>query len=621
MTFLFGALAGGVAVYALGWRFQPGPRRLATDAQMEPTVPAALPETPPDPPSEPGEPGKPGDPRDPPAESAAVRIDLTPKPANAAVSEPSSAPPDSSPAALRDQFGTAVLALTAFDPDGDRRPPAPAAVVSSTRVLAPFSAVEGTTRAELQGPDRRPLPILGILAHDAPFDLVLLEVAAEFAEPYLTPRGRPPGRREECVLLGPVTDAAWREAASAASTGDIDPYTGAPRLRVEPAASTWGALINSLGELIGLVPESNGQALPVYPAAGWTSLGTQPIPLETFLRTAGPGSPTSRVRLARKLLSQRRYDEAARLLLQITAADARLIPEVAADLSQATLEAARKNVTVGNGPGALALITEALERLPEDAELWAARGRAHGLSGEVRAAIDAFLRAIQLDPARQTAWNEEARGILLDEVNALAAAGREREALRLLFDERASFPGDGRLRMTGGHLLLASRRFQEAAELFTEAAKLDAQVAGEARRLAEQAADLAGGPGAVIIDFPPGSREIVVSAALDGSTLLNVLIDPDEERTVIPGWAARTAGYDLASARRVRFFSDPWADEVPAIQIGAISVSGVAAARIQAVVVDGYAAPAADGVLGATYLSLFRTVLDRHLGRMVLYPR
>ena len=623
LTFLLGAMLGGVAVYILGWRLPTEP--LPSYSEAETQVTSASPGAERNLDSEDSEERAERPPKDEPGASGAaapIRIDLTPrqKLGNPSSVKPDAAP-DNSPSGLRDRFGSAVLRLTAFDEDGDRRPAAPAVAVGVSRVVAPFSAVEGTTRAEIQGPGRRPLNVLGVVAHDTQFDLVLLQVEAEFAEPHLLPRSRPLGQREELVLLGPVADSAWREAAALVSPGEVDPYTNAPRLRIEPAANTWGALIDSLGELVGLVPESNGRAIPVYPAAAWIARAGTAVSLEAFLRTAGPGSPTSRVRRARKLLSQRRYEEAARLLLRITAEDARLVPEVTDDLRLAALEAARKNVTLGNGPGALALLTEALQRLPEDAELWASRGRAHGLTGEVRPAISAFLHAIQIDPTHEEAWSMEARGILLDEVNALTAAGQPAAALQLLTRERVSFPGDGQLRMTGGQLLLSSRRFQEAAELFTEAARLDATVSSEARRLAQKATDLAGGPGAVVIDFPPGSREIVVSAVLDGSTVLNLLVDPTEELTVVPAWAARAAGYELGSARRVRFFSDPWAEEVPSIQIGIIAVSGVSAARIQAVVTDSYAAPAADGVLGATYLSLFRTVQDQHLGRMVLYPR
>ena len=596
MTFLLGAMIGGVGVYALGW----GRPTQEMDAKEPParSPPNEILEAPFVPPQT--------EPEVPPR-----RHDLTKTPAEAAP-EPAAAP---------EPPGRAVLTLTSVDPDGDQRPAAPAIVVGPSLVLAPFSAVEGARSAEVSDRHRVPIAVTGILAHDAPFDLVLLSVEGEFAEPYLELEAAPLPEAKELRLLGPTADANWREQIITASPGEIDPYTGGPRLRIEPVASFAGALLDQDDRLVGLVPEASGNAIAVHPGAPWIGQAATPIPLETFLRSAGPGSPASRVRRARKLLSQRRYEEAARLLLLITAEDGRLIQEVGEDLRRATLEAARKSITSGNGFGALTLVTEALARLPQDGELFAMQGRCHGVTGGVSQAITSLLKAGQCDPSRAEAWLTEARGILLDAINQLQAAGRTFEALRLLLLELASFPADGRLRMTAGELLLENRNFSEAADRFTEAARLDATCAAEARRSADKARDLAGGPGAVVIDFPPGAKEIVVSAALDGSSVASFRIDPSEEMTVVPGWAARAAGYDLASARRVRFYSDPWADEVPSIQIGGLQVSGVTAARVQAVVVDGYGAPSADGVLGQSYLSLFRTAVDRHLGRMVLYPR
>ncbi|MFH0946401.1 MAG: hypothetical protein V2A76_14480 [Planctomycetota bacterium] len=597
VTFLLGAMVGGVSVYVLGWR-------LPKETQDSSTLPA---------PSHPPEvlrtpsPPRPAEPEVPPQ-----RDDLTEVPAGTPAEEPAGEP---------ESPGQAVLTLTALDPEGDRRPAAPAVVVGPSLVLAPFSAVEGARSAEVLDRNRAPRAVTGICAHDAPFDLVLLSVDAEFAGPYLLPAEAPLPEAVDLRLLGPISDANWREQTLRVSPGEIDPYTNGPRLLLEPAAPFTGALLDADGRLVGLVPEATGRAIPAHPGAPWIGQAVTPVPLETFMRSAGPGSPVSRVRWAKKLLSQRRYEEAARLLLQITAEDGRLIQEVREDLRRATLEAARKSITSGNGFGALTLVTEALQRLPEDGELWAMKGRCHGVTGGVSQAIAAFLQAGDCDPSRAESWIGEARGFLLDEINQLQAAGRPRDALRLLLEGLSSFPADGRLRMTAGELLLEKRSFSDAADLFTEAARLDATCASEARRSADQARDLAGGPGAVIIDFPAGSREIVVSATLDGSAVASFRIDPSEEMTVVPGWAARAAGYDLASARRVRFFSDPWADEVPSIQIAGLQVAGVTAARVQAVVVDGYGAPAADGVLGQSYLSLFRTALDRHLGRMVLYPR
>ncbi len=132
---------------------------------------------------------------------------------------------------------------------------------------------------------------------------------------------------------------------------------------------------------------------------------------------------------------------------------------------------------------------------------------------------------------------------------------------------------------------------------------------------------LAGGPGAIVVDFAPGSPQVVVPAVINGQASAELRIAPEEELSVIPLAVAQAAGYALAAAPRIRFFADPAAGEVPSIQLRTVTVAGITTDRVQAAVVDGYAAPAAQGVLGASFLSRFRLVEDRSLGRLVLLPR
>ncbi|MBI4879613.1 MAG: aspartyl protease family protein [Planctomycetes bacterium] len=609
VTFLFGVMVGGVAVYSFFPRVKSAP--VETEPAPRSATPPASEETAPEVAAEPVL-----------LPALEEREDLTAAaPVEPIAAEEEVEPLDSSPLGLRRAFGAAVLSLTAFDEEGDSRPPVPAVLLGPSTLLAPYSAVEGAAHARVRGSDRGTTDVEGVLAHAPQYDLVLLALAADLPEPHLRLSPEVIGSTVDAVLIGAVADPAWQETAVRLSPGSVDPWSGGPRLTLERAAGFAGAALDAQGMVVALAPDGTRSALAVHPAAPWIASALSAVPLEAFSRTAGPGSPPSRLARARKLLQQRRYEEAARLLLVVTAEEPRLIPEARPDLHRAAEEAARQSITAGNGFAAVALLTETLVRLPDDADLWALRGRGHGVSGDIRLAIESFLRAGEIDPGQAENWRGEARGLLLEEANRLHAQGYTAAALSLLLEERGSFPGDGRLRVTAGRLLLQSRRFAEAAQVFSEAAAMDATVAGEAREEAARARDLAGGPGAIIIDFAPGSAQVVVAAVIDGRASAELLISPGDELSVIPPAVAQAAGYALAAAPRVRFFADPGAAEVPSVQLRTVTVAGVPCDRVQAVVVDGYAAPAAQGVLGASFLSRFRLVEDRSLGRLVLHPR
>lgn len=612
LAFGLGLMCGGVLVYALGWsRSDQPPKADREQAEARIEVEPALLEAA----ADPGE-RAPLDhevvlPRREPSEE--VETELT------AVDE--LPVHDGTPSSLHRAFGAAILELVAMDDDGQARPRTAAVLVEPDRILAPYTAVEGTAQAAVDPGDGRTVPVRGVIAFQPQFDLVLLELEQEItADP---PRVLPGsiGATVDAVLLGCATDEGWRATAVRVGPGPPDRLTRSPRLALEKTATCFGALLNSDGMLLGLVAEPSTTVLAVHPAAGWIGSDVSPISLPAFARNAGLNSPTSKLRMARKLLSQRRYEEASRMLLDLAAGDARLVEELADDIRLAVLEAANSRIAAGNGPAAVALLAQALISLPRDAEMWAARGRAEAVSGDVRLAIASLLQAGELLPEKAVTWREEARGMLLDQANLFHQQGHTDTALAMLLEERSSFPADGRVRLFAAELLLAARRFRQAADLFREAAALDASLAAEARRSAERALDLSGGPGAIVIDFPPGAQDVVITASIEGGPRTALLVRPTEELTVLSSQVARAAGHDLASARRTRFFPDPWAAEVPSIRLGSLSINGISSQRIQAVVVDGYAAPAADGVLGASFLSRYRLVEDRHLGRMVLHPR
>ncbi len=620
LAFVLGGVLGGAGVYALGPRRPAAPAsdelvervRASVDelgarleSRLDERLAAAFPH--PSPAREIA-----GAPR--PPEGTAAGAEPPPEPV-------ASPPRDTSPAALAAELGGAVVSLIGFDEEGDARPRAPAAAIAANRILAPFSAIEGTVRAVARDGDRRSHEVTGVLAYDATFDLVLLEVAPPLSPPHLSITGDAPSGSAELILLGPADDEAWRETVIHAEPGGLDRFSGGPRFRLETTPKFAGVAIDAEGRVVAVLPEPSDLALIAHVARPWPAADAAAVSLDAFRRTLGPGSPSTRMKDARKLIAQRRYDEAARLLLVVTVEEPRLLDDARDDLVLSTVEAARGRITTGQGHAAALLVGETLQRLPDVAELWAIRGRGLALAGDVRLAIASFVRAIELEPAREGEWRPEARGVLMDEVNRLHAAGLTSAALSLLLEERSGFPIDGRLRFTAGELLMTTRQFEPAARLFDEAAVIDASIAAEARQAAKRARDLAGGRGAIVIDFAPGSSPIVVDARFNGQSAARLRIDPSEERTVLPAFAAVGAGYALAAAPRVRFFVDPRRDEVPSIEVRTITVAGVTVDRVAAVVVDDYARPDADGVLGASFLSRFRLVEDRELGRLVLHPR
>ncbi len=541
---------------------------------------------------------------------------------------PASAPLDTSPDGLLAAYGASILTLAAEDEAGEKLAAGPAVVVAPGVVLANWSALDGAARANVRAAGRASFPVTGVIAQERTLGLVLLAVdipvdpKAPLANVPLRANALPTA--EPCVLVGAIgAGAADADARLVVlQPGAIDAKSGAPRLeaKVPKSDAFFGALFDARGELVALATGSPPLAVPVAPAASWSKDKNAAIALDAFLKNIGPASTAARLRAARGLMKEQRWQDAARTFLQVIAEDSRLLGEARADLVTSTSEASRAALALGDGNAAFSLLRDVLRWVADDAELWAEQGRALAVLQNVAGSIDAFRQGAAVDPKRAKALLSEARGILMDAVNVELGRGENAAALALLLDHRRVFPDDGKLRVTAGQIQMQSKRFFEAEQLFREAATLDATVAGEARSLAQKAHDLAGGPGAVIVDFDPGVADVFVTARLNATVSLRLRIDESAQYVMIPPALATAAGYVVGSIPRIRWFPDPKAPEVPKLTLSSLSVNGVQQGQVDALLLDGQGG-GADGVLGASFLSRFKKIEDRALGRMVLYPR
>lgn len=528
---------------------------------------------------------------------------------------------DSSNAGLRARFGPSIFELRALDDGGAAIDAAPGFACAERRVVTTLSLLSGASKIVLVDADGVEHAITGVAGHDAAFDLVVLEVAEPNKLVPLVIPYSPLETPSDYTLLGPISRKDWRETSLRLVPGALDRITGSPRLGVEPAARFSGVAIDREGRVLALLPRNGATATPVYSAAPLVQMGNAAAPFDFFQLSIGPGTPAARLKKVRQLLDEKRLEEAVRLMLEVTREEPRLVQDIAADLSTAMLEVARKALTEGSSLAADSLLSETLQRLPDDGELWAARGRCLAVLGDVTSAVSCLRTAAAKSPNRRDDFLKEAIGLVLDAAAQRKARGLVNDAIQLLLEQRRSFPDDGSIRGKAGDLLMEARRFEEAAQIFGEAALVDPKVAGEMRVKADRARDLAGGPGAIVVDFQPGDSKIVVAARLNGSTNVRLLLDSGETHNVLPSAAVAAAGYSLPSLPRMKFHTDPGQPEVPTVQVGTIVVGPSVTQRVAAVVVDNYAQPYADGVLGQPFLSRFRRVEDQTLGRLVLYPR
>lgn len=530
-------------------------------------------------------------------------------------------PPDNSPSGLRQRLGNSVVSVHAYDDEGAELDHAPGIALAPSRVLTSLRVLAGASKVIVRSEGEIETEVTGIANQDAAYDLVVVEHAKSLELPPLTFTFSPLPSEQEATLLGPISEAKWRESLVKLTPGAQDHVNGGPRLTTDDRARFGGALLDGEGRVIALLVKAGELALPTFQAAPWAVAGSTAIPLEQFQAMAGPGAPTARLKRARQFLAERRFEEAVRLMVQLATEEPRLLPEIRDELSNATLEVAREALPNGAAQNANGLLTEVLRVLGDDGELWAAKGRCLATIGDLVNTSICFRTAITKQPESRTEWTAEVIGILLSGADARVADGLLNDAIQLLLEQRRFFPDNGPIRARVGECLMQAKRFVEASQLFGEAALVDPRIASEMRGKADRARDLAGGPGAIVVDYAPGETKIVVNVGINGSAAARMLLDEGEPSSILPARVIQSAGYSIPSLPRVKFHTDPQAPEVPSVQVASVVVANVTITRVGIIVAEGYGAPYAEGVLGANFLSRFRRVEDASLGRLVLYPR
>jgi clan AA aspartic protease (TIGR02281 family) len=239
--------------------------------------------------------------------------------------------------------------------------------------------------------------------------------------------------------------------------------------------------------------------------------------------------------------------------------------------------------------------------------------------GEYREAIEQYWLALDLVPAQATdigksivrgyrEWGRE----LLRQGDFTTAATLFREALQI-------DGTNGELHFALGLAEFRRQAFEAAIQAFETALAYEPGLGGEVEPYLTKARALLGGPGAIVINFPPGSTRIEVAVLLNGRLQLPFIIDTGASMTLIPAWAAETLGYrSEATSDWIRVQTAGGPRRLPYVSLGRIEIQGLGLSNLPVVFGDLPGYDANRGLLGMDFLRHFSMAVDHDIGRMTL---
>jgi Aspartyl protease/Tetratricopeptide repeat len=348
-----------------------------------------------------------------------------------------------------------------------------------------------------------------------------------------------------------------------------------------------------------------------------------PLPtLETLARVTYEDTPAEQRYLAEKRAAAQRWEEAVGHWKRLIELDDSLRRDHEAPLAEAFLNASAAALQQERHADAHARLLEAVDWLPEHGGIRLRLAESFTRLGEYREAIEQYWLAVELLPAQAaditTAvvrgcrdWGQE----LLRQGDFSAAANLLREALQI-------DTTNGALYFALGQAEFRRQAFEAAIQAFETGLAYEPGLRGEVEPYLTKARALLGGPGAIVINFLPGSTRIEVPVVLNGRIQLPFILDTGASMTLIPGWTAEMLGYSpQPTSEWVRVQTAGGARRLPYAALSRLEIQGLGLSNLLVLFGDLPGHDASRGLLGMDFLRHFSMAVDHDLGRMTLRLR
>jgi len=141
------------------------------------------------------------------------------------------------------------------------------------------------------------------------------------------------------------------------------------------------------------------------------------------------------------------------------------------------------------------------------------------------------------------------------------------------------------------------------------------------RNLQTQISELKGQEGKIVINFAPGTRQIPLTAVLNGSANQKFIVDTGASLVTIPRSTADELGLEVGTGSPVRkVYTAGGVRYAPEVTLSSITVEGWEEADLKALVLD-LPNQSEWGLLGMNYLRRFRMDINTENGVLSLEPR
>ena len=211
-------------------------------------------------------------------------------------------------------------------------------------------------------------------------------------------------------------------------------------------------------------------------------------------------------------------------------------------------------------------------------------------------------------------------GLYQNWITVLFKNGNFRGAWRAYRLGSQELPDDADIHLMGVQLALAENDWAGAEELLVMR-EYPSSLNDKVRNLQTQISELKSQEGKIVINFTPGTRQIPLTAVLNGSANQQFIVDTGASLVTIPRATAEELGLEVdASSPMRKVYTAGGVKYAPEVTLFSITVEGWEVNNLKALVLD-LPNQTEWGLLGMNYLRRFRMDINTEDGVLLLEPR